>query len=331
MFHWKVIYKAEFGKYRKRGCKQSPSFKLNYDTSSLIVNKPEISWSCATNWFAATNKWYFFPRLPLLLSCLCAGQIILSTLCAFLMKTRKVWLFSAHLLPLLARFFAVPHATLLAVNTFSMGLTGAGATVFLLSHLFLPYRLARAAYSELVHMEVLFPGKALLIQSFSWERLDSAHVYFRLSFMHTLHLLVFSGVWVVQASCSWNLSVEPICRPSALQRLLVCSVHCAAMLRHHEWKCLIRPSGNYVLPAHKVQWNVEESTCLWVFFFFLRPAIDFFPPFHVQCLWVLCHSILSFGPDLRGVLSCSRTAQPMQVLLGRLCSCSEWKCHAQVR
>lgn len=191
------------------------------------------------------------------------------------MKTRKVWLFSAHLLPLLARFFAVSHATLLAVNTFSMGLTGAGATVFLLSHLFLPYRLARAAYSELVHMEVLFSGEALL---FSWERLDSAHVYFRFSLMHLLHLLVFSGVWVVQASCSWNLSVEPICRPSALQRLLVCSVHCAAMLRHHEWKCLIRPSGNYVLPAHKVQWNVEESTCLWVFlFFFLRPPIDFFP------------------------------------------------------
>lgn len=97
--------------------------------------------------------------------------------------------------------------------------------------------------------------------------------------MHTLHLLVFfSGVWAVQASCGWNLSVEPICRPSALQRLLVCSVHCAAMLRHHEWKCLIRPSGNYVLPAHKVQWNVEESTCLWVFLFFLRPPIDFPPP-----------------------------------------------------
>lgn len=53
--------------------------------------------------------------------------------------------------------------------------------------------------------------------------------------------------------------------------------------------------------------------------------------FNVQCLRVLCHSILSFGPDLRGVLSCSWTAQPMQVLLGRLCSCSEWKCHAQVR
>lgn len=84
-----------------------------------------------------------------------SGQIILSTLCAFLMKTRKVWLFSAHLLPLLARLCAMPHATLLTVNTFSMGLTGVGIFTFLLSNIFVPYRLARAAYSELLHLEVL--------------------------------------------------------------------------------------------------------------------------------------------------------------------------------
>lgn len=77
----------------------------------------------------------------------------------------------------------------------------------------------------------------------------------------------FPGVWVVQGSCSWNLSVEPVCRPSPLQRLLVCSVRCAAMLRGHEWKCLIRPSGNYVLPALKVLWDVKYSTSLWVSFF----------------------------------------------------------------
>uniref|UniRef100_A0AAV2JG16 RING-type domain-containing protein n=1 Tax=Knipowitschia caucasica TaxID=637954 RepID=A0AAV2JG16_KNICA len=83
------------------------------------------------------------------------SQIILSTLCAFLMKTRKVWIFSAHMLPLLARVCAVPHTTLLVVNTFSMGLTGAGITVFLLSHLFVPYGLARAAYSELLQLQVI--------------------------------------------------------------------------------------------------------------------------------------------------------------------------------
>lgn len=58
------------------------------------------------------------------------------------------------MLPLLARLCAAPHATLLTVNIFSMGLTGVGITVFLLSHLFLPYRLAKAAYSELLQLEV---------------------------------------------------------------------------------------------------------------------------------------------------------------------------------
>lgn len=88
--------------------------------------------------------------------CFASGQIILSTLCAFLMKTRKVWLFSAHVLPLLARLLSVPHATLFTFNIFSMGLTGAGIAVFLLSNVFLPYRLAKAAYSELLQLEVLF-------------------------------------------------------------------------------------------------------------------------------------------------------------------------------
>uniref|UniRef100_A0A7N6B4A8 RING finger protein 145 n=1 Tax=Anabas testudineus TaxID=64144 RepID=A0A7N6B4A8_ANATE len=82
------------------------------------------------------------------------SQIILSTLCAFLMKTRKVWLFSAHMLPLLARLCTAPHTTLLTVNTFSMGLSGAAITMFLLSNLFVPYSLARAAYSELLQLEL---------------------------------------------------------------------------------------------------------------------------------------------------------------------------------
>ncbi|KAM8737101.1 RING finger protein 145 isoform 2-T2 [Acanthopagrus schlegelii] len=98
------------------------------------------------------------------------SQIILSTLCAFLMKTRKVWLFSAHMLPLLARLFAAPHATLLTVNTFSMGLTGAGITVFLLSHLFLPYRLVRAAYSELLQLEVIELYRLLAVGISLWNQ-----------------------------------------------------------------------------------------------------------------------------------------------------------------
>ncbi|KAM9341071.1 RING finger protein 145 [Symphorus nematophorus] len=98
------------------------------------------------------------------------SQIILSTLCAFLMKTGKVWLFSAHMLPLLARLCATPHATLLTVNTFSMGLTGAGITVFLLSHLFLPYRLARAAYSELLQLEVIELYRLLAVGTSLWNQ-----------------------------------------------------------------------------------------------------------------------------------------------------------------
>uniref|UniRef100_UPI003AAD48FE RING finger protein 145 n=1 Tax=Centroberyx gerrardi TaxID=166262 RepID=UPI003AAD48FE len=98
------------------------------------------------------------------------SQIILSTLCAFLMKTRKVWLFSAHMLPLLARLCAAPHATLLTVNTFSLGLTGAGIAMFLLSNLFVPYRLARAAYSEVLQLEVIELYRLLAVGISLWNQ-----------------------------------------------------------------------------------------------------------------------------------------------------------------
>ncbi|XP_067335847.1 RING finger protein 145 isoform X1 [Channa argus] len=98
------------------------------------------------------------------------SQIILSTLCAFLMKTRKVWLFSAHMLPLLTRLCAAPHAMLLTVNTFSMGLTGAGITLFILSNLFVPYRLARAAYSELLQLEVIELYRLLAVGISLWNQ-----------------------------------------------------------------------------------------------------------------------------------------------------------------
>ncbi|KAM4723279.1 RING finger protein 145 isoform 2-T2 [Anableps anableps] len=98
------------------------------------------------------------------------SQIILGTLCAFLMKTRKVWLFSTHMLPLLARLCAVPNSTLLTVNTFSMGLTIAGIALFLLTNLFVPYRLARAAYSELLHLEVIELYRLLALGISLWNQ-----------------------------------------------------------------------------------------------------------------------------------------------------------------
>ncbi|KAE8290318.1 RING finger protein 145 [Larimichthys crocea] len=72
------------------------------------------------------------------------SQIILSTLCAFLMKTRKVWLFSAHMLPLLARLCTAPHATLLTVNT--------------------------AAYSELLQLEVIELYRLLAVGISLWNQ-----------------------------------------------------------------------------------------------------------------------------------------------------------------
>ncbi|XP_038135410.1 RING finger protein 145 [Cyprinodon tularosa] len=98
------------------------------------------------------------------------SQIILSTLCAFLMKTRKVWLFSAHMLPLLAKLCSVPNSTLLTVNTLSMGLSAAGIVLFLLCNLFVPYRLARAAYSELLQLEVIELYRLLALGISLWNQ-----------------------------------------------------------------------------------------------------------------------------------------------------------------
>ncbi|XP_057198154.1 RING finger protein 145 isoform X2 [Triplophysa rosa] len=83
-----------------------------------------------------------------------SGQIIVGTLCAFLMRTQRVWMFSAHLLPLLARVVSVPLDWLLTLSSISMIITGAEVAVFLVINLFVPYRLARTAYREIMQIEV---------------------------------------------------------------------------------------------------------------------------------------------------------------------------------
>lgn len=70
------------------------------------------------------------------------------------MRTRRLWLFSAHLLPLLARVFSVPLDWLLTLSSVSMMITAAEVAVFLLVNLFVPYRLARATYREIMEIEV---------------------------------------------------------------------------------------------------------------------------------------------------------------------------------
>lgn len=99
------------------------------------------------------------------------SQIMLSTLCALLMHTRKVWLFSFYLLPLLARLCGVPLSVLLTVNAVSMGLTVAGVVLFLLANLFVPYRLAKAAFSELLSTEVVELYRLLNLGISLWNQL----------------------------------------------------------------------------------------------------------------------------------------------------------------
>lgn len=79
---------------------------------------------------------------------LCVGQVIVCTLCAFLMRTRQVWLFSAHLLPLMARACCLSLETVNTMASASMLITALQVAIFLLSNMFVPYRLARAAYRE---------------------------------------------------------------------------------------------------------------------------------------------------------------------------------------
>eukprot|EP00061_Rhincodon_typus_P012411 g38131.t1 len=78
------------------------------------------------------------------------GQLVVCTLCSFVMKTKQIWLFSAHLLPLLARFCMVPVEMLVIINRFAMIFTGLEVLYFLASNLLVPYKLAKLAYKELV-------------------------------------------------------------------------------------------------------------------------------------------------------------------------------------
>ncbi|MBN3313926.1 RN145 protein, partial [Atractosteus spatula] len=97
------------------------------------------------------------------------SQIILSTLCAFLMKTRQVWLFSAHLLPLAARLCSAHNATLITVSSFAMVLTGVEVIIILLSNLFVPYQLARSACREILQLE-LEPYRLLAVVISLWNQ-----------------------------------------------------------------------------------------------------------------------------------------------------------------
>uniref|UniRef100_A0A2I2ZMY6 TRC8-like N-terminal domain-containing protein n=1 Tax=Gorilla gorilla gorilla TaxID=9595 RepID=A0A2I2ZMY6_GORGO len=58
------------------------------------------------------------------------GQLV-CTLCSRVMKTKQIWLFSAHVLPLLARLCLVPLETIVIINKFAMIFTGLEVLYFL--------------------------------------------------------------------------------------------------------------------------------------------------------------------------------------------------------
>lgn len=81
-----------------------------------------------------------------------SGQLVVCTLCSCVMKTKQIWLFSAHMLPLLARLCLVPLETIVIINKFAMIFTGLEVLYFLASNLLVPYNLAKSAYRELVQV-----------------------------------------------------------------------------------------------------------------------------------------------------------------------------------
>ncbi|XP_069062037.1 RING finger protein 145-like isoform X1 [Pleurodeles waltl] len=80
------------------------------------------------------------------------GQVIVSTLCSLLMKTRQAWLFSAPMLPLIARLCGIPLQTLSVVNTFATILTSLEVLYVVASNLLVPLKLAKTACREVVQV-----------------------------------------------------------------------------------------------------------------------------------------------------------------------------------
>ncbi|XP_078080483.1 RING finger protein 145-like isoform X2 [Mustelus asterias] len=144
------------------------------------------------------------------------GQLLVSSLCAFFMKPKPFWLFSAHLLPLLARLCMVPLTMLLALNKLSMVFTGLGALYLLLCNIFVPYNLVRSAYREVVQESELYGVLGLGVMLWNqfavpalfttfWLVLFVAEIYFYLSSRNqpvaSHEGLIFAFLTSVAGSC----------------------------------------------------------------------------------------------------------------------------------
>uniref|UniRef100_A0A670IUI1 RING finger protein 145-like n=1 Tax=Podarcis muralis TaxID=64176 RepID=A0A670IUI1_PODMU len=80
------------------------------------------------------------------------GQVIVATLCALLLKTKRVWLFGAPLLPLAARLCCLPLRALPAVNSVATALTTMEALYVVASCLVVPLQWATVACREVAQV-----------------------------------------------------------------------------------------------------------------------------------------------------------------------------------
>ncbi|KYO35818.1 hypothetical protein Y1Q_0022368 [Alligator mississippiensis] len=97
------------------------------------------------------------------------SQVIACALCCLLMRTRQPWLFSAPLLPLLARLSGLPLHALPMASIFAMALTTLQVLYVMASHILVPFRLAAAACREVA--QVLEPYQLMVLGMGLWSRL----------------------------------------------------------------------------------------------------------------------------------------------------------------
>lgn len=161
--------------------------------------------------------------------CLLSGQLVVCTLCSCVMQTKRIWLFSAHLLPLVARLCLVPLETIVFINKFSMIFTGLEVIYFLASNLLVPYNLAKTAYRELA--QVFIVGWCCKLFSFC-DRISVLRYFSVDGIKGILYFGLFcpAGGRSVRASCFGNVTVEPAGPSSSLHVFLARAVCSADIL-----------------------------------------------------------------------------------------------------
>lgn len=115
------------------------------------------------------------------------------------MQTKRIWLFSAHLLPLVARLCLVPLETIVFINKFSMIFTGLEVIYFLASNLLVPYNLAKTAYRELA--QVIYSICVLIVHALS--------VFGRISGMLVLRDFLVCNINVILSLAHWPPPLSP--------------------------------------------------------------------------------------------------------------------------